>query len=229
MESSYQAKGVSLHVRVSNTAAKRLYCDTMGYGVLDVIRKYYQDGEDAYLMRKNFGVLSEEKGMEEGEKDVVDVVGSSSSSSSGASLEQEKEYAPYYGVRSSTSNGKSSQSQRQRQRQLQDNTVTMSSGVSWSDAEEVPRTGATSYRGSASTRSSTRLQAWNPKRWGGGKDHRPSPSSSTSTSLSMTQGDSLKSMLDDDSSMDVSSSCAKISLNQMEDEEEEDQVMTGSY
>jgi len=54
MEEGYNADGVGLHVRVSNTAARRLYCEGMGYGVADVIRGYYQDGEDAFFMRKTF-------------------------------------------------------------------------------------------------------------------------------------------------------------------------------
>jgi peptide alpha-N-acetyltransferase len=54
MEEGYNADGVGLHVRVSNAAARRLYCEGMGYGVVDVIRGYYQDGEDAFFMRKTF-------------------------------------------------------------------------------------------------------------------------------------------------------------------------------
>jgi len=54
MDAGHRAEGVSLHVRVSNVAARRLYCEGMGYGVVDVIRGYYQDGEDAFFMKKNF-------------------------------------------------------------------------------------------------------------------------------------------------------------------------------
>jgi ribosomal protein S18 acetylase RimI-like enzyme len=54
MDAGHRADGVSLHVRVSNVAARRLYCEGMGYGVVDVIRAYYQDGEDAFFMKKNF-------------------------------------------------------------------------------------------------------------------------------------------------------------------------------
>jgi ribosomal protein S18 acetylase RimI-like enzyme len=54
MDEGQGADGVGLHVRVSNIAARRLYCEGMGYGVVDVIRGYYQDGEDAFFMRKNF-------------------------------------------------------------------------------------------------------------------------------------------------------------------------------
>jgi len=54
MDEGQGADGVGLHVRVSNIAARKLYCEGMGYGVVDVIRGYYQDGEDAFFMRKNF-------------------------------------------------------------------------------------------------------------------------------------------------------------------------------
>lgn len=51
MSESHRASYVSLHVRVSNTAALRLYRDTLGFQVEDVESKYYADGEDAYAMR----------------------------------------------------------------------------------------------------------------------------------------------------------------------------------
>ena len=53
MRHGYQADSVGLHVRVSNRAATRLYGDSMEYDVHDVIQHYYQDGEDAYFMRKD--------------------------------------------------------------------------------------------------------------------------------------------------------------------------------
>eukprot|EP00520_Triparma_pacifica_P007840 CAMPEP_0118639838 /NCGR_PEP_ID=MMETSP0785-20121206/4437_1 /TAXON_ID=91992 /ORGANISM="Bolidomonas pacifica, Strain CCMP 1866" /LENGTH=254 /DNA_ID=CAMNT_0006531193 /DNA_START=15 /DNA_END=776 /DNA_ORIENTATION=- len=43
---------VGLHVRISNEAATKLYEESMGYEVSEVIKGYYQDGEDAYLMTK---------------------------------------------------------------------------------------------------------------------------------------------------------------------------------
>lgn len=52
MTSYYRASHVSLHVRTKNRAATRLYCENMGYKVADIIRGYYQDGEDAFLMKK---------------------------------------------------------------------------------------------------------------------------------------------------------------------------------
>ncbi|KAE8164655.1 acyl-CoA N-acyltransferase [Aspergillus tamarii] len=51
MAESHRAHYVSLHVRVSNTAALRLYRDTLGFQVETVESKYYADGEDAYAMR----------------------------------------------------------------------------------------------------------------------------------------------------------------------------------
>ena len=52
MLTCYDASHVGLHVRMSNKAATRLYCDTMGYQVSDIIKGYYQDGEDAFLMKR---------------------------------------------------------------------------------------------------------------------------------------------------------------------------------
>lgn len=48
----YNAKFVSLHVRQSNRAALHLYADTLEFEVLSVEKSYYQDGEDAYAMKK---------------------------------------------------------------------------------------------------------------------------------------------------------------------------------
>lgn len=50
MSECHRAKFVSLHVRVSNNAALRLYRDTLGFEVETVESKYYADGEDAYAM-----------------------------------------------------------------------------------------------------------------------------------------------------------------------------------
>ena len=48
----YDARYVSLHVRVGNKAALTLYKDTLGFKVHEVEAKYYADQEDAYDMRK---------------------------------------------------------------------------------------------------------------------------------------------------------------------------------
>ncbi|SMN17848.1 similar to Saccharomyces cerevisiae YHR013C ARD1 Subunit of N-terminal acetyltransferase NatA (Nat1p, Ard1p, Nat5p) [Maudiozyma saulgeensis] len=47
-----QATYVSLHVRQSNRAALHLYRDTLQFEVLSIEKSYYQDGEDAYAMKK---------------------------------------------------------------------------------------------------------------------------------------------------------------------------------
>ncbi|KAG2668749.1 hypothetical protein I3760_14G005300 [Carya illinoinensis] len=52
MEQVYGAEYVSLHVRKSNRAAFNLYKETLGYKIHYVEAKYYEDGEDAYDMRK---------------------------------------------------------------------------------------------------------------------------------------------------------------------------------
>lgn len=51
MEESYGAGAVGLHVRKSNVAACRLYQE-YGYHIDLTIPGYYQDGEDAYFMKK---------------------------------------------------------------------------------------------------------------------------------------------------------------------------------
>jgi len=51
LEECYKVKGVGLHVRKSNQAACQLY-ERDGYCVDQVIEGYYQDGEDAFFMRK---------------------------------------------------------------------------------------------------------------------------------------------------------------------------------
>ncbi|CCC70977.1 hypothetical protein NCAS_0G00900 [Naumovozyma castellii] len=48
----YKAEYVSLHVRQSNRAALHLYRDTLEFEVLSIESSYYQDGEDAYAMKK---------------------------------------------------------------------------------------------------------------------------------------------------------------------------------
>lgn len=57
MAESHRAHYVSLHVRVSNTAALRLYRDTLGFEVEKIESKYYADDEDAYAMRRDLTPL----------------------------------------------------------------------------------------------------------------------------------------------------------------------------
>jgi len=65
MHNSYDADAVGLHVRVSNKAAAKLYVENSGYIIADVIKDYYQDGEDAYFMRKELAIDSQQQQVEE--------------------------------------------------------------------------------------------------------------------------------------------------------------------
>lgn len=53
MAESHRAHFVSLHVRMSNVAALRLYRDSLGFDIEKVEGGYYADGEDAYAMHLN--------------------------------------------------------------------------------------------------------------------------------------------------------------------------------
>ncbi|CAI6337958.1 unnamed protein product [Periconia digitata] len=61
MHETFSAHYVSLHVRVSNTAALHLYRDTLGFTVDKIEEKYYADGENAYSMRMEMSALREEQ------------------------------------------------------------------------------------------------------------------------------------------------------------------------
>lgn len=52
MRECFNAEYVSLHVRVGNKAALRLYQETLKFTIHEVEKKYYADGEDAYSMRR---------------------------------------------------------------------------------------------------------------------------------------------------------------------------------
>lgn len=83
MKHRYNADAVGLHVRVSNEAATQLYATSMGYTVADVIPSYYQDGEDAYLMRKQVGDGRDDTSLLEDElEELQDSMGGASSKSS---------------------------------------------------------------------------------------------------------------------------------------------------
>ena len=60
MFETYTAHYVSLHVRMSNTAALHLYRDTLGFKVDKIEPKYYADGEDAYSMKMDLSYFREE-------------------------------------------------------------------------------------------------------------------------------------------------------------------------
>jgi len=69
MVETFGAQYVSLHVRVSNNAALRLYRDTLGFKNEKVESKYYADGEDAYSMKLDLGFVREQI-LDEREEDV---------------------------------------------------------------------------------------------------------------------------------------------------------------
>ncbi|KAK6535213.1 N-terminal acetyltransferase A complex catalytic subunit ard1 [Orbilia ellipsospora] len=60
MVETFGAKYVSLHVRVSNKAALRLYKDTLQFEVEKVESKYYADGEDAFSMKQDLNFIWEQ-------------------------------------------------------------------------------------------------------------------------------------------------------------------------
>jgi len=49
----FKAKYVSLHVHKSNWAALNLYTVTLKFTVSEIESKYYADGEDAYVMKRD--------------------------------------------------------------------------------------------------------------------------------------------------------------------------------
>ncbi len=77
MVETFGAQYVSLHVRVSNNAALRLYRDTLGFKNEKVEAKYYADGEDAYSMKLDLGFVREQiiDELDEGELDEGEPVG----------------------------------------------------------------------------------------------------------------------------------------------------------
>lgn len=74
MVETFGAQYVSLHVRLANIAALRLYRDTLGFEVEKVEPKYYADGEDAYSMKMDLTILRE--ALEDTYADEGDEVGS---------------------------------------------------------------------------------------------------------------------------------------------------------
>jgi N-alpha-acetyltransferase 10/11 len=60
MVETFGAQYVSLHVRISNNAALRLYRDTLGFKNEKIEVKYYADGEDAYSMKLDLGFIREQ-------------------------------------------------------------------------------------------------------------------------------------------------------------------------
>lgn len=74
MVETYQGQYVSLHVRVSNNAALRLYRDTLGFKEEKIEAKYYADGEDAHSMKLDLSFIRKELDSEE-DQDEGDAVG----------------------------------------------------------------------------------------------------------------------------------------------------------
>ncbi|XP_038047775.1 N-alpha-acetyltransferase daf-31-like [Patiria miniata] len=68
MVECFNAKYVSLHVRMSNRAALQLYQTTLKFSISEIEPKYYADGEDAYAMKRDLGhipSLQRKAGMKE--------------------------------------------------------------------------------------------------------------------------------------------------------------------
>ncbi len=85
MAETFGAQYVSLHVRVSNIAAKRLYADTLGFTVEKTEVKYYADGEDAFSMKMDLSFLRDEiLDVEADEGDEVGEVGKRGGEKDGA-------------------------------------------------------------------------------------------------------------------------------------------------
>jgi peptide alpha-N-acetyltransferase len=60
MVETFEARYVSLHVRATNRAARKLYEQTLGFRVHDVEKGYYADGEDGYALRKDLGHVAQQ-------------------------------------------------------------------------------------------------------------------------------------------------------------------------
>jgi peptide alpha-N-acetyltransferase len=65
MVETFNAKYVSLHVRVSNVAARHLYEDTLRFRNEKTESKYYADGEDAFSMRLDLDEIRNQINSEE--------------------------------------------------------------------------------------------------------------------------------------------------------------------
>jgi N-alpha-acetyltransferase 10/11 len=76
MAEVFNASYVSLHVRMSNSAALHLYRDTLGFEVEKVESKYYADGEDAYAMRMDLTSMQIKDVEDKDDEDEGDAVGS---------------------------------------------------------------------------------------------------------------------------------------------------------
>lgn len=80
MVENYDARYVSLHVRKSNRAALSLYRDTLQFAyvsepnwhsLLEVEKKYYADGEDAYSMKRELTDLITQRDLERDQRSAL--------------------------------------------------------------------------------------------------------------------------------------------------------------
>lgn len=69
MIETYNARYVSLHVRVSNRAALNLYQNTLKFEISEVEPKYYADGEDAYAMKRPLVKFAQEHSVEPADRE----------------------------------------------------------------------------------------------------------------------------------------------------------------
>jgi hypothetical protein len=96
MAESYGAHYVSLHVRMSNSAALHLYRDTLGFTVDKIEAKYYADGEDAYSMKMDLTDMKRDaeqarKGVDdEDDADEGEEVGSAGKKGDGVTGDEKK-------------------------------------------------------------------------------------------------------------------------------------------
>jgi len=81
MVECFNAKYVSLHVRVSNRAALNLYQNVLGFHVTEVEPKYYADGEDAYAMKRDLVAFAQQNNIQPADSSVFFNKKSSSSDS----------------------------------------------------------------------------------------------------------------------------------------------------
>jgi len=88
MVESHSASYVSLHVRVSNTAALHLYRDTLGFKVEKVEAKYYADGEDAYSMKMDLSFIREAEAEASDAEDEGDEVGEAGKKEDGGEMKK---------------------------------------------------------------------------------------------------------------------------------------------
>jgi peptide alpha-N-acetyltransferase len=74
MIETFNAKYVSLHVRVSNRAALNLYQHTLKFEISDIEPKYYADGEDAFAMKRGLIKFAEENQIEPADRTIFNRV-----------------------------------------------------------------------------------------------------------------------------------------------------------